>query len=440
MKIKKVLALLPVLAIVLFACSKYPGFKKTSNGLYYKFYVKNKDSVQPKEGDIMTVRMVYRTKDTVLFDSKTNPNPMMLPMKKSDYKGDIFEALGMMHVGDSATFIINADSFFIKTAGYPTRPPMIDSNGVLYFDVKLLKVQSKEQIEKETKIRNEQLSKKEQVDLAKYIADNKITTPPTASGLYYIETKAGKGISPKNGEMVKMHATIKLLDGTKVFSTYDRGEPVELELGQKMDNAGTDEALSMMKPGGKANLIIPSKLAFGEQGRQGVIGPFTPLCYEIELVSVRSKEAYQKEMAAKQQQAQQENDKLKAQESVILDKYLKDNKITVKPTASGLYYIETKKGSGAQAVSGKKVKVHYTGKLLNGKKFDSSLDRKKPFEFTLGKGEVIPGWDEAIAKMKAGGKATLIIPSKLAYGERAMGNDIPAYSTLVFDVELLEVK
>ena len=85
------------------------------------------------------------------------------------------------------------------------------------------------------------------------------------------------------------------------------------------------------------------------------------------------------------------------------------------------------------------MKVHYTGTLLNGTKFDSSRDRKEPFEFTLGKGQVIKGWDEGIAKMKVGGKATLVIPSSLGYAERDMGT-IPPYSTLVFDVELLDVK
>ncbi|MEI6899645.1 MAG: FKBP-type peptidyl-prolyl cis-trans isomerase, partial [Bacteroidota bacterium] len=95
-------------------------------------------------------------------------------------------------------------------------------------------------------------------------------------------------------------------------------------------------------------------------------------------------------------------------------------------------------GTGEQAVAGKKVKVHYTGTLLSGKKFDSSRDRNEPFEFVLGKGQVIPGWDEGIGMMKVGGKATLVIPSTIAYGERD-NQGIPAYSTLVFDVELLGV-
>jgi FKBP-type peptidyl-prolyl cis-trans isomerase len=97
-------------------------------------------------------------------------------------------------------------------------------------------------------------------------------------------------------------------------------------------------------------------------------------------------------------------------------------------------------GSGAEAVPGKMVKVHYTGTLMDGTKFDSSLDRKQPFEFALGSGQVIKGWDEGVKGMKVGGKRELIIPPAMAYGERGAGNVIPPNSTLKFQVELLEVK
>ncbi|RLD78166.1 MAG: FKBP-type peptidyl-prolyl cis-trans isomerase, partial [Bacteroidetes bacterium] len=109
------------------------------------------------------------------------------------------------------------------------------------------------------------------------------------------------------------------------------------------------------------------------------------------------------------------------------------------PTASGLYFVEIEEGTGTQAMAGNIVKVHYTGKLLDGTVFDSSIERGQPYEFPLGQGNVIKGWDEAIAMMKVGGKATLVIPSDLAYGERDSGT-IPPYSTLVFDVELMDVQ
>jgi FKBP-type peptidyl-prolyl cis-trans isomerase len=110
-------------------------------------------------------------------------------------------------------------------------------------------------------------------------------------------------------------------------------------------------------------------------------------------------------------------------------------------TADGLKYWDTKVGTGTTATAGHQVKVHYTGWLTNGKKFDSSVDRNEPFEFKLGAGQVIKGWDEGVAGMKVGGKRRLEIPPALAYGSRGVGGGlIPPNSTLLFDVELLAVK
>jgi FKBP-type peptidyl-prolyl cis-trans isomerase FkpA len=101
---------------------------------------------------------------------------------------------------------------------------------------------------------------------------------------------------------------------------------------------------------------------------------------------------------------------------------------------------DTAAGTGAEAVEGKEVTVHYTGTLTNGTKFDSSVDRQQPFSFRLGSGMVIPGWDQGIKGMKVGGKRKLTIPPQLAYGERGAGGVIPPNATLVFEVELLDVK
>lgn len=109
-------------------------------------------------------------------------------------------------------------------------------------------------------------------------------------------------------------------------------------------------------------------------------------------------------------------------------------------TASGLEYIEKEAGTGAQAQAGKTVRVHYTGKLQNGQVFDSSVTRGEPIEFRLGVGQVIKGWDEGIALMKEGGKARLVIPPELGYGQRGAGGVIPPNATLIFDVELVSIK
>jgi FKBP-type peptidyl-prolyl cis-trans isomerase FkpA len=110
-------------------------------------------------------------------------------------------------------------------------------------------------------------------------------------------------------------------------------------------------------------------------------------------------------------------------------------------TPSGLQYLDTTVGDGAEATSGQRVTVHYTGWLYNdgtqGAKFDSSKDRSDPFVFSLGAGMVIQGWDEGVAGMKVGGARTLVIPSELGYGARGAGGVIPANATLKFDVELI---
>jgi peptidylprolyl isomerase len=113
-------------------------------------------------------------------------------------------------------------------------------------------------------------------------------------------------------------------------------------------------------------------------------------------------------------------------------------------TPSGLQMTDTKAGTGAQPKSGQTAVVHYTGWLYNngqkGQKFDSSVDRGQPFEFPVGAGRVIRGWDEGVASMKVGGKRTLVIPPELGYGARGAGGVIPPNATLIFDVELLGVK
>jgi peptidylprolyl isomerase len=118
------------------------------------------------------------------------------------------------------------------------------------------------------------------------------------------------------------------------------------------------------------------------------------------------------------------------------------NEVTEMP--NGLKYTDTKTGSGATATNGAKVSVHYTGWLSNkgakGAKFDSSVDRGQPFQFTLGAHQVIAGWDEGVAGMKVGGARTLIIPPELGYGARGAGGVIPPNATLIFDVELLQVQ
>jgi FKBP-type peptidyl-prolyl cis-trans isomerase FkpA len=110
------------------------------------------------------------------------------------------------------------------------------------------------------------------------------------------------------------------------------------------------------------------------------------------------------------------------------------------PLPNGMEFIDIQVGAGDQALAGKLVTVHYTGWLTDGKKFDSSRDRRDPFQFALGRGQVIKGWDEGVQGMRVGGQRRLIIPPSLGYGQRGAPGAIPPNATLIFDVELLKVQ
>lgn len=133
-----------------------------------------------------------------------------------------------------------------------------------------------------------------------------------------------------------------------------------------------------------------------------------------------------------------ENKTLTENNTLIASKIMSDANVVTTP--SGLKYAEMTEGTGATPKTGQKVVVHYTGTLEDGTKFDSSRDRNRPFDFRLGVGQVIKGWDEGLSTMKVGGRRQLIIPPELGYGARGAGGVIPPNATLIFDVELLDVQ
>ncbi|MCD6113069.1 MAG: FKBP-type peptidyl-prolyl cis-trans isomerase [Bacteroidales bacterium] len=426
--------------IIFFACNEqeknsFKGFSKADSGLYYKIFHNDKDTVKAKIGSVLHLDMYYKTEDTLLFNSKRMPYPLRITLTEPSYKGDFFEGLAMLNVGDSAVFITSAKDLYFKKFNATKLPDFINENTNMYFHVKLLGVKSKAEMDVIRKNEEKQL-------LQNYIKNNNIKVKPLKSGMYFIEKQKGHGNRPDTGDIVKTHFSITLLDNTPIFSTYKKGkEPVEFVFGRKFDVEGFRQAISMMRPGGIATVIMPSKLAYGENGRDNLIPPFTPFIYHIKLVGIKTKAQIEKEKKKKLLLKKEQAKKAKEQEQGKIQKYLEDHKIKVKPTPSGLYIATINHGKGKMAKEGCKVKVNYIGKLLDGTIFDSSFDNDdgKPFEFILGKGQVIKAWEEGISGMAEGGKAILIAPSKLCYGARGAGEKIPPYSPLVFDVELVEV-
>lgn len=419
------------LLLLLAACNPYPDFEKHEGKLFSKFHSKN-GGTRPQVSNVAVIDLVYRTKDSVFYDSRSTGAPISLTINKPDFQGDLNQALQLMAAGDSATFILRADSFFLRTLKYNRVPRGIVKNEVLFLEVKLHRFFTKDAHEAEILAWKKGLKMKEGSQIMDYLSTTKLHPDTTSSGLMVVRQKVTKGEAARPGDKIKVHMTLSLLNGKKVFSSYDKGKPMIFEYGRRIENKGVEEALGMMREGEKLLVIIPSSLAFGDEGRGDFIPPYSPVVYNIEMIEITTKEEEQARAEETVRQA-------KNGEKAMRDKYLKDNKISSLPLASGLYYIETKAGKGEKVKLGDKVKVHYTGSLLDGTKFDSSLDRGQPFEFEAGKGRVIKGWDEAILLMRKGGKARLIIPSSIAYGERGSGEKIGPYATLVFEIELLTI-
>ncbi len=280
---------------------KFEGFTTSETGLYYQFFNHDEKAQKVQKGDLVTIgyRISKQSNDSVIMESKRvsreGSGYTKHILDKIAFKGSFEDGMLMMNKGDSAAFIISADSFFLKNVGANELPKGFKPGDYLkgIFVVKdvvpsaeVEKMRQKEMAEREAMMR--EMQGREQGDLEKFIAEKKITVKPTASGLYYIETKKGTGPSPSASDFVKVHYTGRFLDGRIFDSSVQRGQPAEFALTQVIP--GWTEALQLMKKGGKANLLVPSSIGYGPQGR-GDIPPFTPMYFEVELIDIQAVQA-----------------------------------------------------------------------------------------------------------------------------------------------------
>lgn len=287
----KKLSLLTVASILMLAIvtscgkkSQYPGYKTTDNGLDYQFYVQNEGDL-PQIDELVEVTLACNVNDTtVIIPNSKN----ILKMAEPHFPGDFMEGIAMMHKGDSASFIVNIDSTFKYLFGVPTLPEEFKSTDIMRFDVKLNDFYPEsEYINKmiETmKAKDPEKTAAAASELQEYLSTNGVTATPTASGLYYVMSKDGNGEMPAKENMVKVHYTGKLLDGTVFDSSVERGEPIEFPLGVGYVIPGWDEGIALMSKGEKGVLYIPWFLGYGDRGAGGLIQPYANLVFEVELV------------------------------------------------------------------------------------------------------------------------------------------------------------
>jgi len=269
------------------SCNKYRT-QVTENGLKYQLHEHDEDARKAKMGEIMSFHLVLKnSEDSTLRNTYQEDMPVKLVLQQPPFKGSFEEGLALLAVGDSATFYVSADTLFSKMM--QPMPPMVKKGTDLSFTVKVLDIQTSEEFQKK---QGELSSAQKGIDaktIDKYIADNKLSdkVQRTESGLAYVVESPGAGGTPKAGDAVKVHYTGKLLDGTVFDSSkgnpQSNGEPIDFRVGVGMVIPGWEEGIMSMKKGEKRTMIIPSGLAYGTEGNQG-IPPNSVLLFDVELV------------------------------------------------------------------------------------------------------------------------------------------------------------
>lgn len=234
----------------------------------------------------------------------------------------------------------------------------------------------------------------------------------TESGLQYAIVEEGSGEQPEMGDVVRVHYTGMLADGTEFDSSRGGGEPFQFALGRGQVIPGWDEGIGFLHEGGSAKLVIPPELGYGAQGSSGAIPPNATLYFDVELVEILPGGP-------------------DSPTAVDEDEY--------ETTDSGIQYYVIEEGDGESPEEGDPVRVHFTFWLEDGTRLNSSIDVGQPLTFVIGQGQVPQGLEEGVADMNVGGYRQLVLPPELAFGEQGAGNTVPPDSTIIFEVELLEI-
>lgn len=402
----------------------------TSHDLSYDF-IKGTPSKTLVAGDIVEIDLIFKIGDSVLNDSRkmNQDKPIELPLPEFDTAAPFntglpLEGFYMMNADDSAIFKVPSKIFF-ESVGQPM-PEWIKDTDTFKWEVAMRKVTTAASFaEANAKLR---------------VKSDDFAT--TKNGVQYKIIELGKGgYAAQTGDIVEMNIEYAIGD-TVIFNTMvqNNGLPIAQTISPSKNPVDIMEAVAILQEGDSAVIRIPMK-EFMEATKM----PLEPWMKETDMHEWRVKVVSVKSAKQMKEDAEKAKKDLAGNEDKVIQEYIKANNIqNVQKTENGLYYTITSEGTGPKPTKGQSATVNYTGKLIDGKVFDSNVDPKfghaEPFTVPVGAGQVIAGWDQGLMLLNQGSKATFIIPSALGYGERAMGQDIPANSILVFDVELTEVK
>ena len=432
MKVRLSIVLLIALSISLFSCKN--EYRRTENGALMKFYEVNKNNEKPEVGDMVLIDVVQKVSDSVLFSSEMYGEPFEIVVEEPSFVGDIMSALLSMHLDDHASLIFPIDSMFISIGEMV--PEFIVPGTITEMDIVLKEIIKKEDLENQ--IREEMSLRKSLEDSVLSAYFNNDSYAITEDSLIVVNLKNVNDKYAKAGNIMKVYFTFQTLEGDTLLD-FTSGKPYELVFGDMALGQGFYEGLSLVSKGGEAEFVIPSSLAWGSEGFQDVILPYTSFKLNVKVFDIMTSDEYEKEQKMIQEKEEKENAQRLKDEPERIAKYLKDNNINVNPTASGLYYIEKETGNGQSPQVGNMVEVHYSIYDINNNLIESSLDYGQPIPFVYGENQMIQGIEEAVGYMKVGGKSRIIVPSQLGFGDIKIDENLPANSTLIIDLEFVDL-
>ncbi len=280
--------LIIVLGFVFVACNNDKiKFEKHESGLEYKIISKG-EGAKVKIGDVLVLNISYESENgQKIFNSGDTDRKYLRKVEAPKHTGGSFEdGLALLSVGDSALFRINAESFLKFTESYSNMPAGIEKDENIIIKLKVIEILEQKNFNEHLEERYHESHEAEMKVLENYLKNASVEVEPTESGLYYIEELRGKGNTPIVGDVLSVNYTVKLIDGFVIETTLGR-TPFTFQYGPGGTIDAWFEGLGYMRQGGKASLICPSDIAYGEEGTKD-IPPYSTLIFEVELISIQS--------------------------------------------------------------------------------------------------------------------------------------------------------